>query len=38
MLAEGHCIPHMRHADVYADLYMRFNFMSLKFLLCILKI
>jgi hypothetical protein len=42
MRAEEHRIPHMRHADVYADfyanLYMRLNFMKFRILICILNI
>jgi hypothetical protein len=42
MRAEEYRIPHMRHADVYADfyanLYMRLNFMKFRILVCILNI
>jgi hypothetical protein len=38
MRAEGYRIPHMRHVDVYADLYMQLNFMKFRILVCILNI
>jgi hypothetical protein len=42
MCVEGHCISHMRHADVYidfyADLYIRLNFMKFRILVCILNL